>query len=136
MIGSRWRDTWISSISPPRGGNGHPVATRRVKLLLDGRTSYTVSDALCRTLEEASRSCGSEAAFEQIGLLCRYGAQQALLSLSNSNLAGVRPFASFTDLTTGRERPLRIVPATAGWTAAAQNCAPRALLRIYWPLEG
>jgi hypothetical protein len=127
------------SCGPPRRVEGAPSRkerARRVELLPGGTTSYTVSGALCRTLEEASRSYGPEAAFEWVGLLCRYGAQEALLSLSNSYLASVRPFASFTDLTTGRERPLPIVPATAGWTTAAQNCAPRSLLRIYWPLEG
>jgi hypothetical protein len=107
----------------------------RFSAVHDGTTSYTDSDALCRTLEEASRSYGSEAAFEWVGLSRRYCAQQALLSLSNSNLAGVRPFASFADLTTGSERPLPIVSAAAGWTAAAPNCAPRSLPRIYWPLE-
>jgi 3',5'-cyclic AMP phosphodiesterase CpdA len=107
----------------------------RVELKPNGTTTYTVRDALCRTLEEASRSYGSEAAFEWVGLLCRYGAQQAALSLSNRNMAGVRPFASFTDLTTGRERPLPIQTALGGWTTAAEKCAPRSLLRIYWPLE-
>jgi len=132
---SRYVD-FVRSAPTRRGAPRRKERARRVELLPGGTTSYTVSGALCRTLEEASRSYGPEAAFEWVGLLCRYGAQEALLSLSNSYLASVRPFASFTDLTTGRERPLPIVPATAGWTTAAQNCAPRSLLRIYWPLEG
>jgi 3',5'-cyclic AMP phosphodiesterase CpdA len=127
---------FVRSAPPRREASRRKERARRIELLPDGTTSYTASDALCRTLEAASQSYGSEAAFEWVGLFCRYGAQQALLSLSNSNLAGVRPFASFTDLATGRERPLPIVRAPAGWTAAAQNCAPRSLLRIYWPLEG
>ena len=39
-----------------------------------------------------------------------------------------------TDLTTGRERPLAVQREAAGWNAVADNCAPRSLLRLYWPL--
>jgi hypothetical protein len=121
-----------SRLGPSRRG----VRARRVELQPNGTTRYETPDALCRTLRGASRSYGAEAAFEWIGLLCRYGAQRAVLSLSNRNMVGVRPFASFADLTTGRERPLPIVSGGDGWTAVAEKCAPRSLLRIYWPLEG
>jgi hypothetical protein len=127
---------FVRSAPPKLGPQRRRVRARRIELQPGGTTRYEAPDALCRTLREASRSYGSEAAFEWLGLLCRYGAQRAALSLSNSNLAGVRPFASFTDLTTGRERPLPIVPGPDGWTAVAEKCAPRSLLRIYWPLEG
>ncbi len=127
---------FVRSAPAKLGPQRRRVRSRRIELQPDGITRYEAPDALCRTLREASRSYGSEAAFEWLGLLCRYGAQRAVLSLSNRNLAGVRPFASFTDLTTGRERPLPIVAGAEGWTAVAEKCAPRSLLRIYWPLEG
>jgi 3',5'-cyclic AMP phosphodiesterase CpdA len=127
---------FVRSAPPRLGPPRRRVRARRIELEPDGITRYEAPDALCRTLREASRSYGSEAAFEWLGLLCRYGAKRAVLSLSNRNMARARPFASFTDLATGRERPLPIVPGADGWTAAAEKCAPRSLLRIYWPLEG
>jgi 3',5'-cyclic AMP phosphodiesterase CpdA len=109
-------------------------AGRRVELRTAGTTAYAGPAALCRTREEASRSYGADAAFESVSLLCRYGAQRATLSLSKDHLTQVEPFASVTDLTTGRERPVRIVSAATDWMASAENCAPRSLLRIYWAL--
>ncbi len=111
------------------------AVVRRVVLAPDATTRYAMPDALCRTLEEASRCYGPHAAFEWVGLLCRYGAERAVLTLSAQNLGGVTPFGSLTDLTTGRERPLAVQQEAVGWHAVAENCAPRSLLRLYWPLR-
>jgi hypothetical protein len=108
--------------------------SRPLELRTDGTTRYTVHEALCRTLGEAARSYGPGAAFESVTLLCRYGAQRASLALSKEHLPGAIPFASVTDLTTGRERPVRIASTESDWTAVAESCPPRSLLRIYWPV--
>jgi hypothetical protein len=118
---------------PTRGRTGRKGG-RRLELRTAGTIRYAVPHGLCRTLEEASRSYGAGAAFESVVLLCRYGAQRASLSLCKDCLPGVEPFASVTDLTTGRERPARIRSNENDWTASAENCAPRSLLRIYWAL--
>jgi 3',5'-cyclic AMP phosphodiesterase CpdA len=127
---------FVRSVRTSRSRSSRRASVRRVELQPDGTTSYAIQDALCRTLDEASRFYGQQAAFEWVGLLCRYGAQRAVLTLSARHMAGVQPFGSLTDLTTGRERPLAVERETTGWSAVAENCAPRSLLRLYWPLEG
>jgi 3',5'-cyclic AMP phosphodiesterase CpdA len=117
-----------------RRARGLRRGTRRVDLRPNGTTRYAVSQALCRTLAEGARAYGPGAAFEWVGLLCRYGAVKATLRLAAAGLHE-RPFASFTDLATGRERPLALERAGDDWQAGAEHCAPRSLLRIYWPLE-
>ena len=107
---------------------------RRVDISLDEPTSHHSTDALCRTLAEAARCYGPGTAFEWVGLLCRYGAHEATLRLASRPSDEFRPFASATDLTTGRERPARVQLRDGHWTVALRACAPRTLLRIYWPL--
>jgi len=116
----------------PSGSRRGRRSIRPLALRTDGETSYTVPEALCRTLEETARSYGAGAAFESVALLCRYGAQRASLGLAKVHLAGATPFASVTDLTTGRERPVRVASTESDWTAFAESCPPRSLLRIYW----
>jgi 3',5'-cyclic AMP phosphodiesterase CpdA len=137
MPGARLRRyvDFVRSLPPASARGSRRARTgRRMELRPGGTTRYTVAGALCRTLEEGARSYGAGTAFEWVGLLCRYGAQQATIRLSKKHLDGAAPFASFTDLATGRERPIAIVPGDGGWTASAEGCAPRTLLRIYWPL--
>ncbi|HWZ92439.1 MAG TPA: metallophosphoesterase [Polyangiaceae bacterium] len=116
------------------GSRAERRAYRRVDLSLDGATAYRVSEALCRTLGEAERCYGRGTAFEWVGLLCRYGAETATLRLSVGADEPFQPFASATDLTTGRERPARIERQGGHWSVTQRGCAPRTLLRIFWPL--
>ncbi len=113
---------------PRRRGN------RRVDLNIGDVTHYRVGDGLCRTLGEGQRCYGVGTAFEWVGLLCRYGANRATLRLSRRWMEGLEPFGSLTDLTTGRERPLPVDAAAHQWQVSTEACAPRSLLRIYWPL--
>ncbi len=108
---------------------------RRIELSLDGPTEYRATDALCRTLHEAERRYGSGTAFEWVGLLCRYGADSAILRLEAPPGVSAAPFASATDLTTGRERPAKLVLHQGTYSVTVQHCVPRTLLRIYWPLS-
>ena len=110
--------------------------SRRIELTPGGVTEYRVDHALCRTIDEGQRSYGRGAAFEWVGLLCRYGAKNAALRLSREGAEWLKPFASVTDLTTGREEPLALVPSPEHWSVTRPDCAARSLLRIYWPLEG
>ena len=118
----------------PSRTRGRRQRSRRVELTLNGTVQYAAREAICRTLAEGAIHYGPGTAFEWVGLLCRYGAVQATLRLSRQNAASVAPFASVTDLTTGRERPVRLVATAEEWTASAEGCAPRTMLRIYWPL--
>jgi DNA repair exonuclease SbcCD nuclease subunit len=108
---------------------------RRIELNLNEVTRYEMSHQLCRTLGEAQRSYGPGSAFEWLGLLCRYGASHACLRLARRDVAGLTPFGSVTDLTTGRERPLTLEISDDYWSVSARDCAPRSLLRLYWPLD-
>ncbi len=107
--------------------------SRRIELSTHGVTRYEVSGALARN-PSVARSHAPMAAFEWVGLLCRYGAVRATLSLARTGAVGVEPFGSVTDLTIGRERPVKVVAAKDHWTLAAESCPPRSLLRIYWPV--
>ena len=107
---------------------------QHVELATNGVTRYEVNGALGRTPTSAARVHGSPTAFEWVGLLCRYGAARATLRLSRTNAEGLEPFGSVTDLTIGRERPVRISAADDHWMLTAGPCAARSLLRIYWPI--
>jgi len=109
---------------------------RLIELTLGGVTRYEESNALCRTLAMGARARGAGTAFEWVGLLCRYGALRAALRLARESAHGVEPFGSLTDLTIGRERPVRLETNGEFWTLSAGSCPPRSLLRIYWPLAG
>jgi len=121
----------------PRAGRDSGITrNRRVELTVGGTTHYEEPAGLCRTLEGATFVRGPEAAFEWVGLLCRYGATRATLRLARSGATDVRPFASLTDVTIGRERPRPIEISDEWWVVHANACPPRSLLRIYWPLLG
>lgn len=123
----------LPSIAP--GRRPFRRAYRRVVLAIDEPTRYRAPDALCRTLAEAERRYGKGSAFEWVGLLCRYGAESATLRLALPAGATLVPFASATDLTTGRERPVRVTHAEGRWSVELSKCVPRTLIRIYWPLR-
>lgn len=107
---------------------------RRVELALNGVTKYRVEDGLCRTAQVAQRMYGTATAFEWVGLLCRYGGASAVLSLAREHVRALAPFGSVTDLHTGRESPAPLESSDDGWTLTVRDCAPRTMLRIYWPL--
>jgi len=130
----RYAEFVRTSPRPPGGPRTPRRNSRPLELRMGGTTRYAISQAVCRTLAEAARSYGAGVAFESVNLLCRYGAQRASLSLCKDNLDGAAPFASVVDLATGRERPVRLRSTEREWTASAEGCPPRSLLRIYWAI--
>jgi 3',5'-cyclic AMP phosphodiesterase CpdA len=119
------------------GGRAPRRDSRLIDLTIGGVTRYEQSDALCRTLAMGVRTRGGGTAFEWVALLCRYGALRAVLGLARKGAAAaeIAPFGSLTDLTIGRERPVRLATSEDFWTLSAEACPPRSLLRIYWPLS-
>jgi 3',5'-cyclic AMP phosphodiesterase CpdA len=122
-----------------RGGT--PISTRpssaprrRIEIAIGGVTRYGVPDGLCRTAEVARRVYRAATAFEWVGLLSRYGAATAVLSLSREHAEDLTPFGSLTDLPTGQETPARVDAVDGQWRITVTDCPPRTLLRIYWPL--
>lgn len=107
----------------------------RIELEPGGVTSHFIPHALCRTVGEGRRSYGPGAAFDWVGLLCRYGAERATLRLAREGAEWMKPFASLTDLTTGREEPQALADSGEHWSVTRLDCPARTLLRIYWPLD-
>lgn len=111
----------------------HRPRRRRFVLEPDRENQYQIAGALCRTLPEAARRYGPGTAFEWVGLFCRYGAHRARLRLAEDP-ALPPPFGTVTDLTTGREVPIRVTLRDQHYEITREGCAPRSLLRLYWPL--
>jgi 3',5'-cyclic AMP phosphodiesterase CpdA len=121
--------------TPRRIGPRSLLRDRRpLELTIDGVTRYEQPAALFRTLEASSRGRGRGSAFEWVGLLCRYGAMRATLRLCRADGGELEPFGTLTDLTIGRERPVKLEATPDYWSVTAESCAPRSMLRIYWPL--
>jgi len=122
---------------PPSRVRGHSLLRKRepIEVEIGGATRYQQQAALCRTARAATWARGPLSAFEWVGLLCRYGASRATLRLSQPTTESLEPFGSVTDLTSGAERPYRLASTGNAWSLTAEACAPRSLLRIYWPLS-
>ncbi|HEX2568976.1 MAG TPA: metallophosphoesterase [Polyangia bacterium] len=121
-------------------GEDHPHEIVKVKegthirLPLGSLLRYRLQGGICRTLEEARRHYDPDTAFEWVGLVERYGSRRTRLVFEVPSFVE-RPFASSTDLATGIERPLRVERSGQQIVAEREDCPPRTLLRIYWPLE-
>jgi predicted MPP superfamily phosphohydrolase len=134
--GLRGRTEFVHALPPlVPGARPKHRAYRRVALSIDAEITHRERDALCRTLAEAERRYGRGTAFEWAGLVCRHGAELAALRLSVPDAEPFSPFASVTDLQTGRERPWPLHRQEDGWSMTVDRYAPRSLLRIYWPLR-
>ena len=131
---ARYKDVAHALPSIVPGQRPFRRAYRRMELEIGAPTRYDAPDALCRTLAEAERRYGKGTAFEWVGLLCRYGAERATLRLAAPAGEQLEPFASATDLTTGRERPTKVTLREGYWSTSVSDCVPRTLIRIYWPL--
>jgi hypothetical protein len=120
--------------------DGRVVATHgvpgRIELDVRDRTRYRVVAAVCRTAAEVERVYGKRSSpYEWIGLMNRYASRRAALSLVGLGDDEAREaFASVTDLGTGLEEPARLEREQDELRLVVTDCAPRALLRIYWPL--
>jgi 3',5'-cyclic AMP phosphodiesterase CpdA len=107
---------------------------RRIELALNGVTRYRIADALRRAPTGSRKAYDAATAFEWVGLLSRYGGANVVLSLARENAGALEPFGSVTDLATGRESPAKVEVRENGWWLEVSDCAPRTMLRMYWPL--
>lgn len=142
-------ETYREIIEGPSGARlvearaeGIPVDAGRVpievQVPLDGTLEYRLLGGACATMMEASKEYGEGTAFESVGLFNRYRAKVARLSvkLKAAQPDERRPFASVTDLTTGRERAVKLERDETAhvYSVSVTDCPARALLRIWWPL--
>jgi len=107
---------------------------KRIDLNINGVTEYAITDGLRRTRASAGPARRAALAFEWVGLLSRYGGATVRLALAREHARALAPFASVTDLATGRERPAALEDSEDEWRVSLVDCPPRTMLRIYWPL--
>ncbi len=100
----------------------------RVKVAKDGMTSYRVEGGQFSNLDDAGGD-----AFASVELHNRSRADLARLEVHLGPVT-TTPFASSTNLTTGRERPWPLTRQGDVVTVTHTNCPARTLLRLYWPL--
>jgi 3',5'-cyclic AMP phosphodiesterase CpdA len=98
-----------------------------------GEASWRVLGGAVASTEAASALRGDGACFESVELLNRSRAHVARLRVHLGPVT-TTPFASTTDLTTGKERPLKLRRDGDAVVAEYEHCPARVLLRVYWPL--
>ena len=111
-----------------------PKLPARIGIPTDGtEVSYRLEAGICTTRVEATRAFQDFTAFESIAFLNRYQSELSELTLEGLP-DNVRPFGSTTDLTTGQEKPMRVVREGSRYVLRAAPCSTRTLLQIRWPL--
>lgn len=98
-----------------------------------GHAEWRVLGGAFATSQAASEERGPGTSFESVGLLNRSRASLVRVRVDLWPVTS-RPFASATDLTTGKERPLRLTRDGQGVCVEYPNCPARTLVRVYWPL--
>ncbi len=100
---------------------------------------YRIAGAYCRTVSEAERLFGTRwAPYAWQGLMNRYASKHVRLEVRGGGTGALRgAFASQTDLGTGMQKPLRLAPGSTDDTVVIEydECPPRTLIRVYWPLQ-
>lgn len=126
--GAMARDLVIDGVNKPDG-----KCPARVSVAKDGVSTWRIEGGLFASVDAAQEFQQGQA-FEAVELLNRSRADLARLVV---HLGPVKttPFASITNLTTGKERPWPLERAGDVVTVERTNCPARTLLRLYWPLE-
>ena len=105
----------------------------RVRIPLDGVSQWVVQGGAVTSAGEAERRYGPGTAYEFVQLLNRSRCELATLSVDLGPIQAV-PFASATDLTSGKERPISLQRKGQRVWCVYPQCPARMLLRISWPL--
>jgi hypothetical protein len=139
-----WLDEYWEVIEGPPGAvareilvDGKPrrdaKCPARVKVTKDGLSTWRVEGGAFANVVDAEALHHGHA-FESVELLNRSRADVARLKVHLGPVK-TKPFASITNLTTGRERPWPLTRDGDVVTVTRTNCPARTLLRLYWPLE-
>jgi 3',5'-cyclic AMP phosphodiesterase CpdA len=97
---------------------------------------FRIRRALFRRFEHAAEALGPRhAPYAWLGVMNRYLADRCRLEIRGPAEICDRAFASRTDLGTGLEEPCRVERTSTGVVIEFDDCPPRTLLRIYWPLD-
>lgn len=101
----------------------------KIKVPRDGTTRFRVEGGAYRTVTDSDGR-----AFASVELLNRSRAELARLEVHLGPVT-TKPFASVTNLTTGKERPWRFEHVGDVVTVTFPQCPARTMLRVSWPLE-
>ncbi len=105
----------------------------RVSVAKDGVSTWRIEGGAFANIA-AAQDFQLGQAFEAVELLNRSRADMARLVVRMGPVK-TTPFASITNLTTGKERPWPLTRDGDVVTVERANCPARTLLRLYWPLE-
>ena len=139
-----WLDEYWEVIEGPAGAvareiqvDGKPrkdaKCPARVKVTKDGVSTWRVEGGAFANVVEAEAFQHGHA-YASVELLNRSRADVARLKVHLGPVK-TKPFASITNLTTGKERPWPLTRQGDVVTVTRTNCPARTLLRLYWPLE-
>lgn len=126
---------WVKDVR--YAGEARPAAKtpHQVRVPMDGqRASWRVVGGALSNVVQAEARPVDQAPFEWVGLVNRSRAAVARLEVHLGPVK-TKPFASVTDLTTGKEWPAPLVREGDVVTVEVKACPARRLLRVYWPLE-
>jgi len=119
-------------------GEVRPASKRvphKVQVPMDGRpASWRVVGGALSSVTQAQERRVDQAPFQSVGLVNRSRAAVARLALHLGPVKA-KPFASVTDLTTGKEWPVPLSRDGEVVRVEVKQCPARRLLRVYWPLE-
>lgn len=118
-------------------GEARPGAKtpHQLRVPLDGQpASWRVVGGALSNVAQAEDRPVDKAPFEWVGLVNRSRAAVARLEVHLGPVK-TKPFASVTDLTTGKESPLALARDGDVVSVEVKACPARRLLRVYWPLE-
>lgn len=101
----------------------------KIKVPRDGVTHFRVEGGALQTVHD-----GEGEAFDCVELLNRSRSSRAKLVVDLGPVT-TEPFASVTNLTTGKERPWPFKRDGQTVTVEFNDCPARTLLRVYWPLQ-
>jgi hypothetical protein len=132
-------DSTISPTGPDAASVRLPPSPPcQMPLARDRELRYRIEGALCRHVSEAHRLFGKRwAPYCWLGLMNRYFSRRLLLKVDAGGAALSGAFASETDLGSGTIQPLALERLASDRVRVVyDNCPPRTLVRIHWPMEG
>lgn len=119
------------------GYEGRRPLPMSLRLSLDAPTRYRVIGGVARAMNGLHHSdADKHPPFASLALMNRYACRAAELSVEGLGSDARATFATSTDLGTGLEQPIPARRDDRGVvTVTVSDCAPRTLIRVYWPLE-
>jgi hypothetical protein len=106
-----------------------------VRVAVGAETTYAVRDALCASQSELLAEYGLDCApYDSVDLVNRYAADEVRVEVRG--IGDARCFATITDSTTGREKPIGIERVDGAVVVQQRMCPARQVVTVYWACGG